>query len=186
MPSGYTTALPQNIGLGVGVLYYNATTVFGVSDGGIRVRPEKDQENLPFDNKGADVEGLDIVWAEHLVISGEFIEIKDALFSTDLIEPGTTPTTAGTPATVTYTLPNNRTLFSTGDYIPNLVYEITRGNGTKARYVVPKAWCARYEIVSVTRGATKISAEWHSKLAQSDAATSTDKPSYKIETVAAA
>jgi hypothetical protein len=185
MPSGYTTALPQNIGIGVGVLYYNATTAFGVSDGGIRVRPERDEENLPFDNKGSPIEGLDIIWSDHLVITGEFIELPTTLFSADILEPGATPTTAGTPATVTWVPQNNRTFFAVGDSIPNLVYEITKGDNTKVRYVIPKGRVQRYEIVGQTRSAHKISVEIHSRLAATDAATSTDKKSYKIETVAA-
>jgi hypothetical protein len=76
MPSGYTTALPNNFAIGVGVLYYNSTTVFGVSDGGITVKVEKDSENIPFDNKGAAIEGLDIDWSDDLIISGEFIAIS--------------------------------------------------------------------------------------------------------------
>ena len=186
MPSGYTTALPQNIGIGVGVLFYNLTTVFGVPDGGIRGRPERDEENLPFDNKGSPIEGLDIIWSDHLVISGEFIELPTTLFSADLLEAGTTPTTAGTPATITHTLPDNRTFFAVGDSIPNLVYEITKGDDTKIRYVCAKARCVRYEIVGQTRGAHKVSAEFHSRLSATAAATSTDAKSYTVETVAAA
>jgi hypothetical protein len=87
---------------------------------------------------------------------------------------------------VTYQPVANRTLFASGDYIPNMVYELTRGNLTKVRYVIPKAVCRSYEVVSQTRAVTKIRAEWHSVLATSDASTSTDKKSYKIETVAAA
>lgn len=186
MPSGYTTALPQNVAIGVGVLFYNLTTVFGVSDGGITVRPEKDTENLPFDNKGAPIEGLDIDWSDHLVISGEFIEIPNTYLSADILEPGATPTTAGTPATVTYQPYANRTFYAVGDSIPNLVYELTRGDGTKLRFVCPKARVASYEIVSQTRTATKVRAEFHSRLAATDAATSTDKKSFNVQTVAAA
>jgi hypothetical protein len=185
MPSGYTTALPQNIGIGVGVLYYNATTPFGVSDGGIRVRPDRDEENLPFDNKGSPIEGLDIIWSDHIIISGDFIELPTTLWSADILEPGATPATAGTPATVTYTPQNNRTFFAVGDSIPNLVYEITMGDNTKRRYVCAKARCVSYEIVGQTRSAHKISCEFHSRLSATAAATSTDAKSYTVETVAA-
>lgn len=187
MPSGYTTALPTNISLGVGIVYYNSTSVVGVSDGGIRVTVDKDLENLPFDNKASPVEGLDYVWGSECVIAGEFIEIKDALWTADLIEPGLTATgTAGTPATVTYVPMNNRTPVSSGDYIPNLIYEMTLGSGARKRYVLPKAYPVQYEILSETRRAARVRVEWRSRLASSDAATSTDTPSYKIEIVPAA
>lgn len=186
MPSGYTTALPTSLGLGVGVLYYNSTTVFGVSDGGIRCVPEIVRENIPFDNKASDIQGLDVDWEDRLRISGEFIQITNLMLSADLIEPGATPTTAGTPATVTYQPYGNNALYVDGDYISNLVYEITFGDGTKKRWIAPKAMVAKYEIIGQHRKAHRISCEFISKLASADAATSTDKKSYKIEQVAAA
>lgn len=186
MPSGYTTALPTSLGLGVGVFYYGGTTVFGVSDGGIRVTPEIEKENIPFDNKASDIQGLDVDWADRLRISGEFIQITDVMISGDLLEPGATPTTAGTPTTVTWQPYANNALFATGDYVTNLVYEITFGNSTKKRWVVPVAMVGKYEIIGQHRKAHRVSCEFVSKLAASDAATSSDKKSYKIEIVAAA
>lgn len=181
MPSGYTTALPNNVSFDVGVLYYSSTTVFGVSDGGLRATPTKEHQNIPFDNKRSKIQGLDRTLSDDLVISGEFIEISDALFSADLLEPGATPTTAGTPTTVTYTPASHGALFATGDYITNLVLELTRGDTKKVCYVVPVAYVERYEIISTDKNVVKVACEFHSRLSQSDAATSTDKASYKIE-----
>ena len=186
MPSGYTTALPASLGIGVGVLYYGGTTVFGVSDGGIRVTPEIEKENIPFDNKADDIQGLDIDWSGRLRISGEFIQITDAMLSANLLEPGAVPTTAGTPSTVTWQPYANNALFVTGDYITNLVYEIILGTGQKKRWIAPVAMIGKYEIIGQHRKVHRVSCEFVSKLSSSDAATSSDKKSYKIEVVAAA
>ena len=183
MPSGYTTALPTSVALDVGILYYSSTTVFGVSEGGLRVVTNKEHQNINFDNKRSKIVGLDRTLSDDLVISGEFIQITDAMFTADLLEPGATPTTSGTPTTVTYTPYGHSALFATGDYISNLRYEVTRGDAKKVCWVASVAFVEKYEIIMQDKSAAKISCEFTSILSLTDAATSTDKPSYVIQVV---
>ena len=183
MPSGYTTALPTSVALDVGILYYSSTTVFGVSDGGLRASPQKEWQNIPFDNKRDDIETLDRTLKAPLIISGEFIQLSDAMFSADLLEPGATPTTSGTPTTVTYTPYGHSALFAAGDYIAGLRYEVTRADSKKVCWVAAYAFVEKYEIISQDKNTTKVSVELHSRLGATDAATSTDKASYSVQVV---
>ena len=183
MPSGYTTALPTSVALDVGILYYGGTTVFGVSEGGLRVVTNKEHQNIAFDNKRSKIQGLDRTLSDDMVISGEFIQITDAMFTADLLEPGATPTTSGTPTTVTYTPYGHSALFAAGDYISNLRYEVTRGDAKKVCWVASVAFVEKYEIISQDKNTTKVSVELHSRLGATDAATSTDKASYSVQVV---
>lgn len=181
MPSGYTTALATTICPDVAVLKRDVSgtpTVFGVSRGGLRFTPNVDWQNLPFDGKHDDIEGNDRVLKRDGVISGTFIEIKDAYLNADLLEPGVTMGTAGTPTTITHTPVAGATFLSTGDYVTNLDMVFTRGDGKSVIVRFAKAICTKYDIVSQDPNGAEVNVEFHSRLSQTAAASSTDTASY--------
>ena len=186
MSSGYTTALPTTMVPDVAVLkrdIASVSTVMGVTRGGVRFDPDVTWDNIPFDGKKDDIEGLDRTLGRRGRISGTFIEIKDPLFNADILEPGVSLATAGTPTTITHTPVAAGTLLNTGDYIQNLLMVMARADGKSVVVRMKRALCKKYSIIGQDPQGNVVDCEFESRLAQSDAASSTDTASYVVEIV---
>lgn len=183
MPSGFTANTTNYVIPSVGILKRDVSgtaTVIGLTRGGTRVTVTKEYYNLEFDNKRTNIELLDKIVNHSCTISGTLIEFPNDLWTEEIMEPGATEATAGTPSTVTVTPAAASSNLASGDYLTNLDLSFKRGDGKDVIYRLPKALCIRYEIVSQDPSGAEVAFEFESRLANATAASNTDTAPYEI------
>jgi hypothetical protein len=111
--------------LDTGVLYLNSDVAFGVTDGGLSFDPGTQRENIDFDGKFFDVEGLDRTTGGQPKISGKVIEASAAKLA--VYEQGSASNTVGGVTTLTPRIAGE--LYATGDYVTNVRVAYRRGGG---------------------------------------------------------
>lgn len=171
MPSGFGTALKNDVVLDAGVLSINGST-FGVSRGGITHAPAEVWQNLDFDGKRCDIAGLDRKVKDEQVISGTFIEMSKALMAQYLDHGGiagmasnslAVAAALSTATAATYSAfgdgigMNASQLCTAGQYATNVRVTWQQGDGTTMYVNFAVAYVMEWRIVGGNADAAEIS-----------------------------
>jgi hypothetical protein len=140
--SGLLATLPEDVLLDTGVLYLDSDIPFGVSTGGISFDPGITRENIDFDGKFVDVEGLDRTTQIMSKLSGKVIEASATKLAQ--LEPGSASQTSGSVVTITPRVAGE--LYASGEYVNNVRAAYRRGGGGFAIVEFPVGLITSYKI----------------------------------------
>lgn len=179
MPTSYTNTLPDDVILTNCLLTYEKASVvtkIGAGRGGLTFDPGAKRENIDFDGKGTDIEGLDYVDSYDSHIKGKFIQFNSGNLT--ILEPGSTSATVTGVTTITPA--PTRQLFASGDYLDNLTLTFPRKNGGYAKVIYGKARCDKYQLVGTGKEG-EIDCDFKGVVPAASAGTDEDPCPYVIE-----
>jgi hypothetical protein len=205
MPSGFLATLPTDVLLDAGVLQVGGTIV-GVTRGGLTGSLEEEYQNIDFDGKRSDVEGLDRKVAIVARIAGTFLQFGTtdiARFereeSTGVRTQITAAITTAVAVAFTYTpgdslagatisrasvasWVNQGDLFGVGRYLTDLRFVLRRGNSATGlcTLVFAQALCTKWTAKGQDKDAVEIAGEFEARLDLTNS-TDTDVLPYTVE-----
>jgi hypothetical protein len=169
-PSGYTSRLPTDVILDVGVLRVEiggVATVVGVSRGGLRFDPGISMKEVDYDGRRAPIVGGDRItfrrptFAGTMLLAGpEDLRLFEPAAGGTGSAPGTvTPKPAGTP-------------FVIGEYLKNVSLTFARSGSATATAVInfPYGLCTKYEIGSTDENEGEVPITIEARLDRADVA----------------
>lgn len=156
--SGYSSALPDDVLFGTGVLF-KGTTPISASRGGLNFDPGNVMKQVTYDGQTSPVKGLDRKVYMEPKITGSLLQFANA--EMDKYEPGATIEVAhakkGTPK-------GANLLFATGDYVADLRLYFERGkNGGLICIYFPYALCVKYSLKGQDKDEALVEVEFQAR-----------------------
>lgn len=182
--TGYdATNFPQDLLFGSGVVFVGAVPI-GTTMGGVKFNPGKTIEQVGFDGKHADVEGLDRTRYGTSTLSFVMQELGDSTTGDQIaaLEAGSASASdGGTPPITTVTPKASGLLLATGDYLTDVRLYFDRGGENSGKYAViyfPKAVCTKYDLAGQSANSGQVNVEFSARV---PAGSALNIAPYKIE-----
>ena len=185
MSSAYSSATKGSLVLNVPVVYFGAvltgTTVsagtkFGLTEGGVDFDPGKVERQVTGDGIRAPIAGLEYVIGYNSVMKFKIKEIGSSNIA--LLEPGSTSETVG--SATTYTPIACATLYTSGDYLEDVMAVGQRGDGGLFVVHLPVAKVNKWKLDTKDKVEGMLDVELTGYLDGTEAETSTDGAPFRL------